>query len=98
LLTLQEATSQALLFLDYISMSEADLFDYWYGLADNWDLNIWISDDDELLDIADDKEIVNVALYPVKTETNDTDYNRIYHVMKRGKDVTINGCAIRDFE
>lgn len=100
ILTLKEATEQALLFFSYIKLTEADLFDYWYGLADNWDLNIWIWDDDEMLDIADDEEIVNVSLFPVNTGTNETIYKSgtSYRVIRHGHNVTKDGCAIRDFE
>lgn len=46
-LTFAEAKEKALLFFEYIQLTDEDLSDYWFGLSDNWDMNIW---HDELMD------------------------------------------------
>ncbi len=37
-------------------------FDYWYGIAPNWDINLWCSDDD----------ILHCTVYPVENGETDT--------------------------
>lgn len=87
-----QARDKAILFLDYIQTTKADLFDCWFGLADNWDMNIWVDDiwvDDGWINNEKntkvfDKEIINITLYSVD-ENNETDYNNFYRIMTNGK-------------
>jgi hypothetical protein len=64
-LSFEEATAKSLLFLEYVNMTrewqedEGYFCDYWYGIADNWDLNIFYPDPDA------DPYLYRVCLYPV---------------------------------
>jgi hypothetical protein len=67
LLTLNEAKSKAQLFYDYAkNICKVNFYgDYWFGIADNYDLNIWCDDD---------SEVYQLTLYEVingKTNTSD---------------------------
>lgn len=71
LLSLSEVKAKALLFLDYIKLTSEDLSDYWYGIAENWDLNIWMPDD----------KTNEIAMSLYRVENGETEYEypiRIY--------------------
>lgn len=77
LLTFEEAKEKALLFFEYMKLTDEDLCDYWYGLADNWDVNIWLDVDDE--DYEDENEkFFNVTLYEVVDGNTTDNFTRIY--------------------
>lgn len=74
-LTLEKAKIKAINFYKYIIGNSQNIFyeldDYWYGIAENWDLNIFKEDKD------DEKHIL--TLYPV-TKKGGTNYNIFYRV------------------
>lgn len=74
LLSFADAKKKALLFLQFIKLTNEDLCDYWFGLCDNWDLNIWLDVDDKDYKDEDDR-FLNVTLYKVKNG-NTTDWFR----------------------
>lgn len=78
-LTFEEAKQKALLFLDYIRTTNETLEDYWYGISDNWDLNIWREIEED--DCQEDKEglFLRATLYPVVDGfTKTQNFIRIY--------------------
>lgn len=66
-LSFEDAKRKAFWFLGMYLMQDGPDDDYWYGLADNWDLNIWW--DEEL-------GIYMATLYPVID--GETDYSTFY--------------------
>ena len=79
-LTKEEATQKALLFFEKIRKTPEDLSDYWYSLAPNWDVNIWMegAEDEELTEDQKDK-LLRVTLYEVDPNGTTTDtFYRIY--------------------
>jgi len=73
-LSFEEAKTRSLLFLEYAQRTrewredEGYFCDYWYGFADNWDLNIFYPEPDEFPDH------FRMSIYPVSGE-GETDYN-----------------------
>lgn len=65
-LTEQEAKDNATKMYRALLKEKQYLQDYWYGLAENYDLNIWY--EDELF------QIVHVDLYLVTNEETDYDH------------------------
>lgn len=76
-LTEAEATERAKLFYTCIKLTDESLEDYWVGLSDNWDLNIWESETEIGLDI-----------YPVENENTITWKNHI-RIMSEPKNVLL---------
>lgn len=72
-LTVDEAKDTALRFFEYVQLTpewtEDDgmyFDDYWYGIADNWDVNIYRPDPNE-------NDTVLVIIYPVDDDGNTQD-------------------------
>jgi len=74
ILTFDQAKEKALLFLDYIKMTDEDLVDYWFGLADNWDLNIWIDVDDDTYTDENEEDFMSLTLYKVENGHTTQEY------------------------
>ncbi|MCK9544902.1 MAG: hypothetical protein M0R03_23045 [Novosphingobium sp.] len=67
-LTELEAIEKAKLMYKFLKEMDVDLTDYFFGLAENYDLNIW-----------SDNGVTGVVLYAVTN--NETDYNAIIRVI-----------------
>lgn len=68
----EEAKEHALYFFEYVKMTPewekddcAYFKDYWYGICDNWDLNIFMPDPDISSDVV-------IDLYPVNEDGKTT--------------------------
>lgn len=77
-LSFDEAVAKSLLFLGGLRTTEEDLVDYWFGIADNWDLNIWLDVDDKDYKDEDEEKYLRATLYLVKNGQITQEFYRIY--------------------
>jgi hypothetical protein len=68
----EEIREKALLFIDYAKLTNEDLYDYWFGIADNWDLNIYIWEEDT------GEENLYATLHKVVDGVTTNEFYRIY--------------------
>lgn len=87
-LSQKDAIEKAILFYEYVKLSDWDGDDRFYSLSDNYVVNIFLEDDEYDFDSDHDcnyRAKGTLSLYRVNEETGEFDYCNYITIFKNGK-------------